>query len=117
MPELQQGCCIRNLFIKEVDLKEFPHSITIIDGFFHTLVGQVEPVLHKVHAEHNLYIDRFAAALIVVIVRANDLDPMTPGDDLIHRIKKFFTFGFTPAFGILNVTYCQLIHAAQLLFF
>lgn len=54
--------------------------------------------------EHHLKIDRAVAALIIVIIGIDNTDSMTPGNDLIHEIKEFFPFGFTPAVGIINVT-------------
>ena len=97
MTELQQGCCIRNLFIDEVDFEKTPHGITVIDSFFHSFIGEIEPVLHEVHAKHNLDVDRFTTALIVVIVRLDNPDPMTPGKNLIHGVQELFPFGFPPA--------------------
>ena len=100
VPELQQGYCVRNPFVKEIDLEKLSHGVAVIDSFFHSFIGQVEPVLHKIHAKHDLNIDWSAAALIVVIIRLDYSDPMTPWDDFIHGIKEFFSLGFPPTFGI-----------------
>ena len=97
LPELQQGCCIRHLLINEVDFEKAPHGITVIDSFLYTFIREIEPVLHEVHAKDYLNTDRFAAALIVIIVWLNYFDSMTPGNDFVHGFQKLLPPGFFPA--------------------
>jgi hypothetical protein len=102
--ELQQGSGIRNLLIEEVDPKEASHSIAVIDGFFHSFIGKIEPVLQELHAEHDFDINRPSATFLIVVVGLDEIDPLTPWNDCIHRIQKSFPFGFTPSISVFNVT-------------
>ena len=104
MPEFQQCCRIRDLFIDEVDSKKTSHGIAVIDGFFYSFIGKIEPVLHEVHAEHDFNIFWPAATPVAVIVRSDELDPLIPWNDFIHGIKEFFAFCFSPTIGVFNVT-------------
>ena len=63
----------------------------------------MEPVLHEIHAEHDLDVFRLAAARIVVVVRADDFHPLRPGDDGIHGIKEFFPACNSAPMAIFNI--------------
>ena len=94
---------VRHLFVREMDTEEPAHCIAVIDGIFNPFLGKVEPVLHEVHAEHDLNVFRLAAARIVVVVRADDFLPLRPGDDGIHGIKEFFSTCNSAPMAIFNI--------------
>lgn len=80
------GLCIRHLLIYEVDFEKVPHRIISYRGFLHFFIGEVEPVLHEVHAEHNLNVNRFVAALIVIVIKLNNFNSMALGNDFLHGV-------------------------------
>ncbi len=88
MPEVQQRRGIRHVLLQEVDPHELSESVTVVNGIFHALVGQVEPTLQQVHPQHDFYALRRAAALTLVVKGQNDPDPLVPGDDLVHDFQK-----------------------------
>lgn len=94
MPEFQQCCRIRYLFIDEVDSKKTSHGIAVIDGFFYSFIRKIEPVLHEVHAEHDFNIFWPASTLVAVIVGSDELDPLIPWNDFIHGIRNSSRFVF-----------------------
>jgi hypothetical protein len=52
--ELEQPRSIRNPLPTQIDTDESAHSHADQKGFLARLVGQLEPVLHKVHSQHRL---------------------------------------------------------------
>jgi len=45
---------VRRAFPSQINAHEFAHGQRIVKGFFHRRIGEVEPVLEKVDAQHAL---------------------------------------------------------------
>jgi hypothetical protein len=117
MTELQQGGCIRALFLQEVDSYEVPHGVAVVDRILEAFVRQVEPDLKQVHPEHDFDSARRTAALPLGIVRKNFVDPVSPWNDVIHFPKKLFLLGDPFPSAVLHVAKAHLIHALNPLVF
>ena len=54
MAEFAQCCFIRHCLRHEVDAREFPHGVAVVDGILGCRVEQVEPNLKQIHPQHLL---------------------------------------------------------------
>jgi len=61
----------------------------ILAGF----IGEIEPVLHEVHAQHALEPDGRSAIAGLGVVRLDHLAQLSPRNDLVHRRKKYVALG------------------------
>ncbi len=83
--ELQQRRGIRYAFASQVDAHEPSQGRAIEQCVLARGVGQVEPLLHEVHAQHALQSHRRAAVAGLGIVRLDDRAQLGPRHDLFHR--------------------------------
>ena len=79
---------------QKVDPHEFTHGIAVVNGVFHSLVGQAEPALQQVHPQHSLDLNGRTASFPTGVVRHYQGYPLVPRDDLIHDFQKFFPLRF-----------------------
>jgi len=93
-PELQERRTIRNALAPQVNADESPQCGAIQQRFLAGFIGQVEPVPHKVHAQHALQTHWRATALTLRIVRLDNLAQLRPRHDLLHRLKEHIAFGW-----------------------
>ena len=104
MAEFQKGSSIRNLFTGKVEVHERPHGIAVIDCIFDSSIREVKPVLHKVHTEHGFNASYGASTLTRGIIGGNNIDPVIPGNHLIHGCKEFFALGYLFSMHVLYVS-------------
>ena len=104
MAEFQKGSSIRNLFTGKVEVHERPHGIAVIDCIFDSSIREVKPVLHKVHTEHGFNASYGASTLTRGIIGRNNIDPVIPGNHLIHGCKEFFALGYLFSMHVLYVS-------------
>jgi len=91
MTELADRGLIRHGFPTQVDTHEAPHGSRIVQCFFHRRIGQVEPVLQEMNAEHTFQTDRWAACTFRHRVKRLDhFAQVAPGNVLIHLVEKLF---------------------------
>ena len=64
--------------------------MTVVNCIFDALsfIGQIEPVLHKVHAQHRLDAKRRASPFAGRVVRRYQGDPTSPRDNFIHVLTR-----------------------------
>jgi hypothetical protein len=72
----------------EVDAHEAAQAGAVVQRFFAGLVGQVEPVLDEVDAQHALQPDGRAATHAFRIVRRDHLAQRCPRHDGVHRCQE-----------------------------
>ena len=101
---------VRNLLFCKINVHKGAHGITVIDSVFDGFIGKIEPVLHKVHAQHGLNASCRTAALSTGVIRLDNVDPLIPRNDGIHHVQKLFTLCFALTVGIFNVTESHLGH-------
>lgn len=94
MTELQQGGGIRHLLLAEIKAQELLHGIAVINGVLYSLIRQVEPSLHQVHAEHAFYFFGRAAAFAGRVKWGNHGNPSFPWDDGIHLLEEDFSLRY-----------------------
>jgi len=95
MSELADRGLVRCGFTPMVDADEAPHGARVIQGFFHRRIGQIEPVLQKVDAQHAFQADRGAARTFRLWVKRLDhFAQVTPGVNLLHSIEKLLPTGW-----------------------
>lgn len=100
-----------------MDTEEPAHCIAVIDGIFNPFLGKVEPVLHEVHAEHDLDVFQLATTRIVVVVRTDVFHPLRPGNDGIHGIKELFPACNSVPMAIFNIRKSlMLVHKSASVF-
>lgn len=92
-PELQQRGAIGHTLAAQVDAHEAAQCGAVEQRLFAGLIGQVEPVLHEVHAQHALESHGRAPVAGLRVVRLDDFAQCRPGDDLVHRRQKHIALG------------------------
>ena len=60
----------------------------------HDGVGQAEPLLHEMCAQHGLKAKGLSAGAPIGVVRCDQLDQRSPWHDLIHLLQKLAFAGF-----------------------
>ena len=106
LSEFAQCRCVRYALFQKVQMHEFPHGIAVVDRIFQPLVREVVPCLKQVHPEHGLDPSRFAAFLVVVVIRLNHGHHFIPWRDRIHALKKFFPLRLPLALAIFYI--CEI---------
>lgn len=95
MAELANRGLIRCRFAPQVDAYKVTQRLGIVQSFFGSRIGEVEPVLQEVDSQHPLDTDGSATgALRLGIVRLNSVTEFFPGNDGFHFLKELFLAGF-----------------------
>ena len=114
MTELEQCGSVGNPLVREIYAQKILHRIAIVHSIFHTLVRQAEPVLHQIHTEHGFCANRPASVRPFRIIRLYHVDPVLPGNHLVHQCEELFAPSPTAAIVIFVI--CKtglLIHGAS----
>ena len=83
-PELQDRRFVRHRFVEQVQAGEAAHARHVVQGVFHTRVGQVEPLLHEVEAQHRFQRPRTPPLAGLRVVRIDQLHQRRPGHHEFH---------------------------------
>jgi hypothetical protein len=99
----------------QIDAHEVAQAGAVVQRFLHGVVGQVEPVLQQVDAQHALQPDRTAAVAGLGVVRLDDRAQGSPGHDGVHGLQKVLALGaaakaFESATLIGRHRQCLLLH-------
>jgi hypothetical protein len=84
MPKLADRRLIRHRLLAQVDADKGAHRRRVVQRLFHGRVGQVEPVLQEVHAEHSLHADRRPAIAGLRVNRFDARTQLAPRHDAVH---------------------------------
>ena len=88
MAELAHGGFVRCTFPSQINADEFAHGDGVVEGFLHRGVGEVEPVLQKVDAQHALKPYRWTPVSRLRIKGLNQGTQSSPRHDSIHIGQK-----------------------------
>jgi hypothetical protein len=111
MPELADRSFIRYRFPAQVDPDKSPHRARVIQGLFHGRVGQVEPMLQEMNAQHPFQTDRpTPRAFRLRIEWLVNLAQVAPGDYLVHLAEKLFPTGRLAKFleAFIGHVFCRI---------
>jgi hypothetical protein len=104
VPEAQDGGLVRRGLASQVDADEAAHGGRVVDRFFRRRVGEVEPLLQEVDAQHALQAHRRPAAFALGIKRRNHGAQFRPRHHAFHvgqkcRAPRGLGINFECAFG------------------
>ena len=71
-----------------LELGKFPIQRGVEKGFFHSRIAQREPQLQEVDAQHGFQREGRATDAALGVIRGNEFDQCSPGDDLIHLVEE-----------------------------
>lgn len=92
--ELADRGLVRDRFPAEVDADEAAHRPGVVQGFLDRRVGQVEPVLQEVDAQHPLDTNRPAAGTLGLgVERLHHAGQVGPRNDPVHVIEELLAAG------------------------
>lgn len=95
--------------------------VNIREGLLHARVGQGEPLLQEVRAQHGLQRERRTTFLAFGVVRGDEFDQSYPRHDFVHLLQELALTGFLGAqievqcdwlnaiYFIVNTLFCQHI--------
>lgn len=86
--ELADGGLVRGTFPSQVDAHEVAHRQRVVERFLDRRVGQVEPVLQEVDAQHPLQANRRSAVAGLRIHRFDQGAQHRPRHDAVHPSQK-----------------------------
>ena len=84
MPKLAHGGLVGHGLAPQIDPHKRPHRRRVVQRLFHRGVGEIEPVLQEVHAQHPLHAHGRPA---VARFRVHGLDPsaqLSPRHHAVH---------------------------------
>ena len=93
MTKLQDGGLIRHRLRPKIDADKAAHGLGIIQRFFLSWIGEVEPLLEEIYAQHALQAHWRSAVLALGIIGRNDRAEILPGHDLLPIGKKLLATG------------------------
>src|ERR1019366_2913508 len=88
MTELAHRGLVRHRFSPQIDAHKLPHPRRIVQRFFHSGVGQVEPLLQKVNPQHPLRPHRRPPIPHLGIHRFDQRTQLRPRHHLLHLLQK-----------------------------
>jgi hypothetical protein len=91
--KLQHRGLVGHALEPQVDAHEATQAGDVVQRFFHGVVGQVEPVLQQVNAQHAFQTERRASIASLRVVRLDHRAQRCPRNDGIHRIEKVLALG------------------------
>ena len=104
VPEPAQRRGVRHLLAHEVDLHEPLHGAGVEDGVLAAFVGQAEPALQQVHAQHRLELaGRPSRPLARVVERRDQRAPSRERHERVHLREELVALGGPPLAGHLEV--------------
>ena len=109
---------VRSSLPAKVDADKCAHGTRVVKGLFYRRIGQVEPMLQKVDAQHAFYTNRRPAGPISLgIERLDDIAKLPPRDNLVHLGEKTLPTGrfavlFKGSFGESLLTHYIHLRAA-----
>jgi len=86
--KLQQRGGIGHPLAPQVDAAKLAKGGYVVERLFAGLVGEVEPIGHKVHAQHTLQADRRAAVAGLGVMRFNQRTELAPRNQALHARQK-----------------------------
>lgn len=91
--KLQQRRAIGYALSTQVNAHEAPQCRAVQQYLFAGLIGQIEPVLHEVHAQHALQAHLRASVASLRVVRLDNIARRLLLHDLVHRCKEHVALG------------------------
>src|SRR5437870_3127262 len=88
MAELADRGLVRYRLAPEIDADERPHRWRVVQRFFHSRVGEIEPVLEEVHPQHALQADGRPAVPGLRVHRFDARAQLAPRHHAIHLGEK-----------------------------
>jgi len=88
VPKLQDRRLIGHRIVHQVDACKAPHRLRIDEHLLHGWIGQVEPLLQQVNAQHPLQRHRAPAQSSLRIVRLDQGGPVRPRYYAVHLVEK-----------------------------
>jgi len=88
MAELADRRFVGHRLVAEIDLREAAHQRRVIQRFLHRRVGEAEPLLKKVNAQHALHANGTASIARLGIVRFQQRTQLAPRNHLFHLFQK-----------------------------
>lgn len=89
MAKLADCSFVGNRLLTEIDTDEVAHGAGIVQSFFGSGIGQVEPVLEEMNSQHALNPDGTSASTLRVrIVGTDGFTKFRPGNNAFHVIEK-----------------------------
>ena len=99
MAELANRSLVRRGFAPQVDAHKTTQRLGIVQCFFGSRIGEIEPVLQEMNPQHSLNTDGASAgSLRLGVERLNGLAQIFPGNDGLHLLKELFLAGFLAVF-------------------
>jgi hypothetical protein len=113
--EVQQRRAVRHALASQVDANEAPQSRAVQQRFLAGLIGQIEPVLHEVHAQHALQPNGRAPVAGLGVMGLNHAAQLSPRNQLLHLEELVAARGLSVLLVLLVVVRCHgeglLLHA------
>ena len=109
VPEVEDRRLVRDRPRKRQMRKRAYRGI-FVEGLFHRRVGQTEPVLHQVDAQHRLQRIRMTAAPGNRIQRLNQIQQRLPGNHLLHLGQEYLPTRLLALARVLRVSEAHLTH-------
>lgn len=114
MAELADRGFVRCRLTTEINAHELAQGAGVVEGFFCGWIGQVEPMLEKMNAQHALDADGTApGTLRFGIERLYSLAQLFPGNDVVHLFEKLFLASLLAEFLETGFGKRVLAHAVQ----
>ncbi len=114
--ELTDCGLVRNGLSAEIDSDELPQRAGIVESFLGSRIGQVEPVLNKVDAQHTLDTDGTTPGpLWLGVERLDNFGQFLPGDDGIHLLQELLLASLLAVFFETGIRKRILAHQTLLL--
>jgi len=92
--ELADRGLVRHGLLAQINPNEYPHGPGIVQGFLGSGVGEIEPVLQKIDAEHALNPHRPTTGTLRVRIEGLDsFGELFPGNNGFHVLQKLLLAG------------------------
>jgi hypothetical protein len=82
--ELENGRLVRHGLVEQIEPGKAAHARDVVEGVFHARIGQVEPLLHEVDAQHRFQPTRPAPLARLGIVRLDQRHQRRPRRHRFH---------------------------------
>ena len=89
VPETKDGGFVRQPAHARIEFGKLPIQWNVVQGFFHSGIGQREPLLHEMHPQHGLQIKRQRATVLSRgVVRLNQRNEHRPRHNPLHLVEE-----------------------------
>lgn len=92
----EDGALVRQAPIR-IELGKLAVQRHVKEGFLHCRVRQAKPLLEKMNAQHCLQRKGRAAGSTLGVIRRDECDQRSPGNDALHLLQKLALAGFLQA--------------------